>query len=92
MVNESKGELTGLSIGDCNTASIKGEKSYYISNLKRNTKTLIKVIELEASEASNDKQNELMNEIDKDIRLTKLTFNGDDSKKKKSWTGYGNTL
>ena len=26
-----------------------------------------------------------MNEIEKDIRLTKSTFNGNDSKKKKSW-------
>lgn len=65
-----------------NTASIKDEKDYYILNLKRNTKTLIKLIE---HQAPTSEQNELMNQIQKDIYLTRITFNEDDPKEKKSW-------
>lgn len=65
-----------------NTASIKNEKDYYISNLKRNTRALIKLIE---HQAPTSEQNELMNLIQKDIYLTRITFNEDDLKEKKSW-------
>ena len=65
-----------------NTASIKEKEDYYISNLERNAKTLSKIIDHQASIVE---ENELMNQIMKDMYLTKITFNHANPKMIKSW-------
>ena len=65
-----------------NTASIKEKKDDYISNLERNTKTLSKIIDHQASIVE---ENELMNQIMKDMYLTKITFNHANPKMIESW-------